>query len=100
MFSLKMQEFILHLFYKKKMFKKDQKIYHSNIAFYRTVSYLKNANMITTKKIQQFNEYELTDKGKLFGLWISNLPDNKFIVETFEKRYGIPVIKELVEELF
>lgn len=85
MFSLKMQEFILHLFYKKKMFKKDQKIYRSNIAFYRMVSYLKNANIVTTQKIQQFNEYALTDKGKLFGLWISRLPDNKYIVEVLEK---------------
>lgn len=100
MFSLKMQEFILHLFFKKKMFKKEQKIYRSNIAFYRMVSYLKNANMVSTEKIQQFNQYTLTDKGTLFGLWISSLPDNKFIVETLEKRYGTPMVKELVEELF
>ena len=82
------------------MFKKEQKIYRSNIAFYRMVSYLKNANMVSTEKIQQFNQYTLTDKGTLFGLWISSLPDNKFIVETLEKRYGTPMVKELVEELF
>lgn len=98
MFSLKMQTFILHLFFRKTMFKKDQKIYNSNIAFYRMISYLKNAKMVETEKIQQFNQYTLTERGKLFGMWISNLPDNKFLVETLEKRFGNPPTRAFVQE--
>lgn len=83
-----MQDFILELLFREKMMKRDQKYYRSNTAFYRTISYLKVAGMIHSNKKEQFNEYMLTEKGKLFAIWLSGLPDNAFIVQEFEKKFG------------
>lgn len=99
MFSCKMQEFILEIFFREKMLKKEQKYYRSNIAFYRTVSYLKVAGMISTNKKEQYNEYSLTTKGKLFAIWLCGLPDNKFLVEQYEKSYGKNVDLEIAREM-
>lgn len=82
------------------MVKKDQKIYKSNIAFYRIIMYLKGCGMVTTRKVEQCNEYFLTDKGKLFGLWLSQLPDNKFVVENFEKQFGKPELVKILDNWF
>jgi predicted transcriptional regulator len=83
-----MQEFLLELLFRGKMMKRDQKFYRSNIAFYRTVSYLKIAGMIESTKKEQFNEYFLTERGTEFAMWISFLPDNHFVVAEHEKRHG------------
>lgn len=82
------------------MMKKDQKFYKCNIAFYQAISYLKSGGMVASKKHENFNEYYLTEKGKLLGLWLSQLPDNKFIVETLEKQYGKPELVKILDEWF
>lgn len=83
-----MQDFMLELLFREKMMKRDQKYYRSNTAFYRTISYLKIAGMIASDKKEQFNEYRLTEKGKLFAVWLCGLPDNSFMVQEFEKKFG------------
>jgi predicted transcriptional regulator len=100
MFSCRQQKFILELLFRKTIFKKNQTYYKSNIAFYRTISYLRVANMMKAEKKESFNEYSLTERGKLFAVWLSALPDNKFIVEELEKRFGQSMDREIARQIF
>ena len=96
MFSEKHQELVLFIFYRKKIKRKEQKIYISPIGFYRAITYLRCAGMIRSDRVPLKNQYiyELTDKGKLFAVWISKLPDNKLIAEELKQKYGEPFVKK------
>lgn len=100
MFSVYQQAFILELFYRKTMMKKEQKTYACNVSFYSAMGYLKDAGLLKATRKGVYHIYELTEKGKLFANWLSNLPDNKYIVADYEKRYGLPAFKELADRLF
>lgn len=100
MFSCRQQKFILELLFRKTIFKKNQTYYKSNIAFYRTISYLKVAHMIQAEKKEAFNEYLLTDRGKLFGVWLSALPDNQFFTAELERKFGQSIDREIAKQIF
>lgn len=83
-----MQDFLLELLFRGKLMKREQKFYRSNIAFYRTISYLKTAGMIDSTKKDKYNSYFLTERGETFAIWLSFLPDNHILVKQYEERYG------------
>lgn len=101
MFSEKHQELVLHLFYRRRFKRKEQSIYISPIGFYRAMTYLRCAGMVRSDRVPLKNQYiyELTDKGKLFAIWISKLPDNKLIVDELKRKNGEPFIKKIAETL-
>lgn len=100
MFSCRQQEFLLELLFRKSIRKKTQAFYKSTIAFYRTISYLKVANMVKADKKESYNEYSLTDRGKIFAVWLSALPDNSFAVTELEKKYGQSIDREIAKQIF
>ena len=101
MFSEKHQELVLNLFYKKKFTRKEQKIYISPIGFYRAITYLRCAGMVMSERVPLKNQYiySLTDKGKLFAIWLSKLPDNKLLVEDMKNRFGEPFVKKFADAI-
>lgn len=101
MFSEKQQELVLFLFFKKRITRREQKIYISPIGFYRCITYLRCAGMITSERVPLKNQYiySLTDKGRLLALWISRLPDNKILVDDYRQRLGEPFLKKFSDTL-
>lgn len=100
MFSCRQQEFLLELLFRKSLMKRTQSFYKSNTAFYRTISYLKVANMVKIEKKELFNEYSLSDRGKIFAVWLSALPDNEYAVAELEKKYGQSIDREIAKQIF